>query len=253
MKLSIITPSFNQGRYLERTLQSVLTQQGDFELEHIVIDGGSTDDTLDILRRYGTRVRWVSEKDRGQSDAINKGFGMATGEVLAWLNSDDTYLPGALARVAAEYRKAPFAWCFGNCRIIDEDDREIREFITRYKAAQARTYSYRHLLRRDFISQPAVFFTAAAYQATGEISRELVYSMDYDYWLRLGRSWEPRILDEFLANFRWHTQSKNGAAYRKASWETFQTARQHARPGHVPDLSLHALHVCALNILYRFL
>jgi glycosyltransferase involved in cell wall biosynthesis len=253
MKISVITPSFNQGRYIERTIRSVLDQQGDFEIDHVVVDGGSTDNTVEILRRYEPRLRWVSEHDEGQSDALNKGFRMATGDVLAWLNSDDTYQPGALARVAEEYRKEPFAWCFGNCAIIDEEDRPIREFITRYKVAQSRRYSYRRLLRRDFVSQPAVFFSASSWRAVGEISCELVYSMDYDYWLRLGKRWPPRHVDAFLANFRWHTQSKNGAAYRRAAWETFQTARHHALPGQGMDLALHLGHLCALNVLYRFL
>lgn len=253
MKISVITPSFNQGRYIERTLDSILGQEGDFELESIVVDGGSTDGTLHVLQRYAARLRWVSERDEGQSDAINKGFAMATGDILAWLNSDDTYEPGALACVAQEYRREPFAWGFGDCRIIDEEDREIREFITRYKVAQSRKYAYHRLLRRDFVSQPAAFFSAEAYRVTGEISRDLIYSMDYDYWLRLGRRWEPRYVPRTLANFRWHTRSKNGAAYRKAAWETFQTARRHAPPGHTMDLVMHFGHCCVLNALYRLL
>ncbi len=253
MKISVITPSYNQGRYLDRTIQSVLGQKGDFELEHLVIDGGSTDESVDILRRYGDRLRWVSEPDEGQSDAINKGFGMASGDILAWLNSDDTYEPGALACVADAYRAEPFAWCFGDCRIIDEQDREIRKSITRYKVAQSRRYRFSRLLRRDFISQPSTFFTARAYRETGEIRRDLVYSMDYDYWLRLGRQSPPRYINRFLANFRWHSVSKNGAAYRRAAWETLCTARQHARPREVGDVLMHFGHYCALSVLYRVL
>lgn len=253
MKISVITPSFNQGAFIERTIRSVLDQAGDFDLEYLVIDGGSTDGTLDVLRRYESRLRWVSEPDRGQSDAINKGLRLASGEVLAWLNSDDTYMPGALARVADEYRRTPFAWCFGNCRIVDENDREIREFITRYKVRQSRRYSFRRLLRRDFIAQPAAYFSRRAVEAVGEISRDLHYSMDYDYWLRLGRRWEPVYVDQFLANFRWHAASKNGAAYRAAAWETYRTARRQARPGETLDVGLHLAHVAALVVLYRFL
>lgn len=253
MKISIITPSYNQGRYLERTVMSVLGQRGDFDLEYLVIDGGSTDDSVSVLKRYGDRLRWVSEPDRGQSDAINKGFGMATGDMLAWLNSDDTYEPGALAAVAATYREAPFEWAFGDCRIIDEEDREIRRAITRYKRAQSRRYSFNRLLRRDFISQPSTFFSSRAYRETGEISRDLVYSMDYDYWLRLGRRWPPRYMRSFLANFRWHSVSKNGAAYRRAALETLQTARRHARPEERVHVLMHVGHYWALSILYRFL
>lgn len=253
VRISVVTPSYNQGRYIERTIESVLGQTGDFELEYCVVDGGSTDGTIDILRRYGSRFRWVSEPDGGQSDAINKGFRMTNGEIIAWLNSDDLYHAGALESVALEYRRESFDWCFGNCRIVDEDDREIRRSITAYKVAQAKRYSYRRLLRRCFVSQPAAFFSRAAYEAAGEVSRELTYSMDYDYWLRLGRRSPPRYVDRFLADFRWHTRSKNGAAYRAAAWETYQTARRHAGPGHATDLAFHFLHFCTLSVVYRFL
>lgn len=249
----MITPSFNQGCYLERTIRSVLNQKGDFELEYLVVDGGSTDESVGILKRYGDRLKWVSERDRGQSDAINKGFRMASGEILAWLNSDDTYEPGALASVAEAYREAPFEWCFGDCRIIDEQDREIRKAITRYKESQSRRYTFSRLLRRDFISQPSTFFTAGVYRETGDIARELAYSMDYDYWLRLGRKYPPRYVNCYLANFRWHQVSKNGAAYRRAAWETLCTARRHARWNEAGDVALHFGHYCLLSVLYRFL
>lgn len=108
MKISVITPSLNQGAFIERTILSVLSQKGDIELDYIIVDGGSTDNTLDIVRKYQESLTWISEKDRGQSDAINKGFNMATGELLAWLNSDDTYEPHALTEVAERYKKFKF-------------------------------------------------------------------------------------------------------------------------------------------------
>ena len=125
MNISIVTPSLNQGEFIERTILSVLSQTGAFDLEYIVVDGGSTDDSLEIIKKHEDKLRWVSEEDRGQSDAINKGFNMASGGILAWLNSDDTYEPDALSEVAEQYRKHRFKWCFGNCRNIDENDREI--------------------------------------------------------------------------------------------------------------------------------
>jgi len=253
MKISIVTPVLNQAAFLERTIRSVLDQRGEFELEHLVVDGGSTDGTLEILRRYADRLRWLSEPDTGQSDAINKGLRLVNGDVLAWLNADDLYLPGALAHVAAEWRHTSFAWAFGNCRIINAADVEIRRGITAYKIWQSRGYSYRRLLRRNFIPQPAVFFSRAAYEQVGELDRDLTYAMDYDYWLRLGRRWCPRYVDHFLAAFRWHPRSKTGAAYRAAAWETFQVARRHAAGGSRLDLCWHFMHYCTLCVLYRFL
>ncbi|MCK5849731.1 MAG: glycosyltransferase [Kiritimatiellae bacterium] len=253
MKISIITPSFNQGTYIERTIQSVLSQNGDFHIEYIVIDGGSTDNTIDILRKYETKLKWISEPDSGQSDAINKGFAMASGDILAWLNSDDIYQPNALQHIADEYTKNPFTWCFGNCIVINENDTEIRRVITQYKKQQSRRYSYRRLIRRDFISQPATFFTRDAYKETGPIDINLTYSMDYDYWLRLGRNSPPRHIDINLSAFRWYQQSKNGAQYTKAAWETYLTARKHAAKNMRYDLFLHYWHYHILRLLYRFI
>ena len=253
MNLSIITPSFNQGPYIERTIQSVLSQNGNFQTEYIIIDGGSTDNTIDVLRKYETNLKWISEPDSGQSDAINKGFAMASGDILAWLNSDDIYLPDALQHVTSEYTKNPFMWCFGNCIVINENDTEIRRIITQYKKQQSRRYSYRRLIRRDFISQPATFFTRDAYKETGPIDINLTYSMDYDYWLRLGRKSPPRYIDIDLSAFRWYQQSKNGAQYRKAAWETYLTARKHAARNMRYDIILHYLHYHILKLLYRFI
>ena len=126
VKISIITPSLNQGEYIERTILSVLNQKGNFQLEYIIIDGVSTDNTLDIIKKYQDSLTWVSEKDRGQSDAINKGFNMASGDLFAWLNSDDTYEENALSEVAERYREYRFKWCFGDCRKIIEDELEFR-------------------------------------------------------------------------------------------------------------------------------
>jgi len=148
MKISVITPSFNQGIFIERTIASIAAQRSTVDVEHIVVDGGSTDDTLDILKRHEDHITWISEPDEGQSDAINKGFHMATGDILAWLNSDDTYEPGSLQTVTETFSRTGCSWCFGNCRNIDEHDHEIRRSITRYKNWQSRNYSYRRLLRR---------------------------------------------------------------------------------------------------------
>jgi len=253
MKISVITPSFNQGRYIERTILSVLNQQGDFELEYIVVDGESTDNTLEIIRRYQNRLRWVSERDRGQSDAINKGVNMATGELLGWLNSDDTYEEGALGEIVERYKEKRFKWCFGNSRNIDENDREIRRAIAWYKIIESKRYSYRRLLSKDFISQPAVFFPKELYGEIGPFDLDLKYSMDYDYWLRIGKNYDPIYINRFLANFRWQAESKNSENFKKAAYEAYMVAKRHATPKDVYPIFRHYLHYSILSLLYRFL
>jgi len=253
MNISIITPSMNQGTFIERTIQSVLDQKGRFELEYIIMDGGSTDGTLDIVRRYEDRLTFISGKDQGQSDAINKGFTMASGDILAWLNSDDTYAPGALSEVVEQYRKTGFDWCFGNCRNIDAEDREIRKWITRYKMFESRRFSLSRLVSKDFISQPAVFFTKKAFQETGPLDLDLDYTMDYDYWLRLGKRCPPFYINRFLANFRWHNLSKNGANYRASALEAYRVAQKYSRPDDRFLIFRHYLHYRTLILLYRFL
>ena len=253
VRVSIVTPSFNQANYVERTVESVLSQHGDFELEYLVIDGGSTDGTLAILRRYGGRIHLVSEPDRGQSDAINKGFRMATGEILAWLNSDDTYLPGALDTAVATLRRGA-RWCFGECRIIDERDREIRRPIARYKTWLARRFSLRRLLAAgNFIPQPATFFRREIFEQAGSLEEQFHLAMDYDLWLRFARLGGPHFIHRPLANFRWHGGSKTGAHYRDVAWECFRIACRHARGFEHPVLAQHLASYAMQTTIYKLL
>lgn len=254
MKISVITPSLNQGKFIERTILSVLGQKGDFELEYIVVDGGSTDNTLDIIKRYQGGLRWISENDMGQSDAINKGFAMASGELLAWLNSDDTYEPNALSEVAERYRESKFDWCFGNCRNIDENDHEIRKLITRYKIFDSKRYAFRRLLSRNFISQPTVFFTKKIYQEIGPLDLNCHYAMDYDYWLRIGKKCSPLYVNKFLADFRWHKDSKCSRNYKKAAYEAWVLAKRH-KTTFMDSYPIfrHYIHYVMLRALYRLL
>jgi glycosyltransferase involved in cell wall biosynthesis len=253
VKFTIITPSFNQGAFIERTIRSVLEQKGDFELEYLVIDGGSADETLSILDRYRDRLSWVSEADRGQSDAINKGFARAAGDVVAWLNSDDVYLPGALERVASTLRGTGARWAFGQCRIIDDRDREIRRAIAWYKNRLSRRYSLRRLLTKDFIPQPATFFRRDLLEQAGPLDLESHYAMDYELWLRFAKICDPAFIPHDLAGFRWHGTSKSSGSYRKAAWEAYEAARRHARPAERLALVEHYLHVLSLVAGYQLL
>ncbi len=225
---SIVTPSFNQALFIDRTLQSVLSQQADRVVEYIVIDGGSSDGTLEVLQRYAGRIRMVSEPDKGMADALNKGFAMCTGEIIGWLNSDDLYLAGTLEKVAGWFDCHPESlWLYGNCRIIDEQDREIRKWITAYKNRSARNYSYNRLLVENFISQPAVFIRRAALAKAGLLDTELPTAMDFDLWLRLGRLGAPGYMREDLACFRVHKDSISSKGFRKQFEEQYRIHKRY--------------------------
>jgi len=227
-KLSIITPSYNQGHFIERTIRSVL-DQGYPNLEYLVIDGGSTDGTLDILKKDEDRLTWISEKDRGQADAINKGISRSTGDIIAYLNSDDVYEPNALKRVAEHFSAHPEAmWLTGQCRIIDEKDREIRRPITAYKNFLLRHYSYPLLLVTNPVSQPATFWRRDLVEEFGLFDENEHLVMDYDYWLRIGKKYPLAVLDEYLAGFRVYAASKTSSSFLTTFRREMALARKHS-------------------------
>jgi glycosyltransferase involved in cell wall biosynthesis len=226
VKISIITPSLNQCAYLRQTMQSILSQRGDFELQWVVVDGGSTDGTIQLLRGVNdSRVSWTSEPDGGQAAAVNKGLAKVEGEIVGWLNSDDLYQPGALDEVSRVFAGRPDAqWVVGQCGIVDSQGRQIREAVTGYKNRSLRKYSYRKLLRENMISQPAVFWRKGFIGRAGALDEKLHYTMDYDLWLRMGRLCEPVRVERELARFRIHGQSKSGKVNRGQFDEQYQVA-----------------------------
>ena len=229
MKISIVTPSFNQGRFIGRTIDSVLAQTGDFELDYTVIDGGSTDDTLAILRGYGARIRWRSERDAGQVDAINKGLRGTTGDVVGWLNSDDVLLPGALARVAAAFAAHPDAeWVHGRCVIIDEQDRQVRRWISAYKHFRSQRHTFENFLTENYVSQMTAFWRRGVLDEIGFLDPEIKLAFDYDLFLRLARRGAPVYIEDALACFRWYETSKSGNGFVAQLRETNEIAASYA-------------------------
>ncbi len=209
----------------------MLSQQGDFELEYLVQDGGSTDGSVDLLRRYQDRLRWRSEPDAGQADAVNRALRDATGDVVGWVNSDDLLRPGALARVAAAFRADPgLVWLHGGCDIVDEEDRIVRRWVSAYKARRCRAFSLRSLLVENFVSQMTVFWRRSAHREVGYLDASLRYTFDYDLWLRLARLGDPAYLPEPLAAFRWYRTSKSGAEFARQFEEDYRVFQRHA-PG----------------------
>ena len=165
--MSFVTPSFNQAAYIERTIEAVLGQ-GYPGLEYQVMDGGSSDGTVEILRRYEGRLRFVSEQDGGQGAAVNEGIRRTSGEIIGWINSDDFYVDGALQVVGRYFAEHPeVEWLYGRCPIVDKAGRVQKGWITNYKEFWMRRYSYRRLLIENFISQPAVFFRRRLFERVG--------------------------------------------------------------------------------------
>ena len=232
MKISLITPSYNQAEFIQCTMESVLAQTGHFELEYVVLDGGSTDGTVDILRSYGNRINWHSERDDGQVDAINKGFRAATGEVVGWLNSDDVLLPGALQRVADAFKVIESVqWVFGDCIVVDRKGTEVRNWVTAYKRYQAKRYSRQRLLASNFISQMTVFWRRDLIDKVGLLDASLLLAFDYEYWLRLANVCDPVYIDAPQAAFRWYTTSKSGGNVSEQCREDESIAARHGIHG----------------------
>jgi glycosyltransferase involved in cell wall biosynthesis len=181
-KVSIITPSYNQGRYIEATIRSVLAQDYP-NIEYIIIDGGSKDDSVEIIRRYADRMAyWVSEKDKGHADALNKGFGRARGEILAWLNSDDTYYPGAVSEAVAYLQAHPkVGMVYADANLTDHSGTVVGKFA-------ARQTSYRAMLRGSVhIPQATTFFRADVWRQVGPLDLSLFFSFDYDLWVKIAK------------------------------------------------------------------
>ncbi len=227
MRVSVVTPSFNHARFIQRTIDSVLSQAGDFELDFRVIDGRSTDGPLEILQSYGNRVQWISEPDRGQVDAINKGLRGADGDIVGWLNSDDVLLPGALARIVAAFEAHPETeWVHGRCKIIDEHDREVRRWVSAYKHFRARRHTLHNFLTENYVSQMTVFWRRDIQEQLGYLSDSFRYAFDYDLILRLAHRGDPIYIEEPTACFRWYETSKSGGGYVVQMTETADRAAE---------------------------
>jgi glycosyltransferase involved in cell wall biosynthesis len=253
--LSVITPSYNQAEYLERTIQSVLGQ-GYPALEYLVMDGASSDGSVAILERHATagELGFVSQKDGGQSAAVNEGFRRTSGEIIGWVNSDDLYAPGALRAVGSYFADHPeVEWLFGRCPIVDRDDRPYKGYVTRYKEFWLRRYSYRRLLIENFISQPAVFFRRRLLDRVGLLNPDYHLAMDYHLWLRMGRVAAPAFVDRELAYFRSSGDNKMSLQWRKSFQEDLEAATDVARGDERLWVALHRLNGVKLSVAYWLL
>lgn len=252
-KISVVTPSYNQGKYIKDTIDSVLSQNYP-NLEYIVMDGGSTDGTVEILKSYGKKLKWESKKDRGQTHAINKGLNLATGEILAYLNSDDIYLPGALKRVGEYYQKTKADWITGDCLTISEDGSPSKNnwLISGYKRFLMFLYSPLTLKIADsMLPQPSTFWSRRAWEKVGKFNEEYHYVMDYDYWLRMCKYYKPHDLKLALSGFRFQENSKSQTGRVKLMAEGMIALKKNG--ANKLELFLHELHSNLVLSIYRII
>ncbi|MFA4995829.1 MAG: glycosyltransferase family 2 protein [Patescibacteria group bacterium] len=231
MKLTIVTPSYNQGQFISDTLQSILRQELDFELEYLIFDAVSTDDTKEIVSKYSQKFkkkdidfRFISEKDKGQSDAINKGWKVATGDIITYINSDDYYEPNALARVIRYFQANPeINWAYGGCNLVSENGHV-------YSTSKPKKYSKNQLLNYCNIPQPACFFRKKTLKQCGMMREDLHLGMDYDLWLRFAEKYPAGIMDFVVANMRHQSSGKTGSQSMASLKTVYALAKQHSTP-----------------------
>ncbi|MDR3476708.1 MAG: glycosyltransferase family 2 protein [Gammaproteobacteria bacterium] len=218
--IAIITPSYNQGQFIERTIQSVLNEKN-VEIEYIVVDGASTDNTVDVLKQFGEKLRWVSEPDRGQTHAVNKGIQMTSADIIGWLNSDDIFYPGAIQKAVAFFAANPkIDVIYGDANHIDVNDQVIEPYYTE-------NWNLERLKEVCYLCQPAVFFRRKVIERFGQLNENLQYCMDYEFWLRLAKAGVSFYrLPQVLAGSRLHADTKTLGSSVKVHSEINDMLRQ---------------------------
>lgn len=220
--ITVVTPSFNQAAYLEATLRSILGQ-GYARLEYLVLDGGSTDGSAELIRRFSDQLAfWVSERDGGQAEALNRGFARATGDIFCWLNSDDYLLPGTLARVAellGPVREKPVVLTGGAILFRERAAEAWVRFPPAHDPARLR--------RQGYLTQPATFWTAAAWRAVGPLDATLTYAFDWDWFIRASTVCEFIHVPELFAGYRLHAAHKSGTGGERRRVEVLEIIRRH--------------------------
>ncbi len=236
--VTVVTPSLNHGRFIRETIESVLGQ--DYPaLEYLVIDGGSTDDTMAVVKQYADRLSWVSERDAGQAAAVNKGWRRARGAIVAYLNSDDTYLPHALERAVAAFRAHPEAdVVYGEGYHVDVGGRVLHRYPTE-------PFRRPRLAETCFICQPATFIRRRTAESVGYLDESLQFCMDYDFWIRLAQVATFTHITEYLATSRVHPDTKTVAQRARAHVEILDTVHRHFR--HVPPPWIYSYALAALG------
>ena len=250
-KITVITPSYNQGHFITETIESVLNQNYP-NLEYIVMDGGSTDDTVKILKSYGKKFQWVSKKDKGQTDAINKGIKKATGDIICYLNSDDVFLPNTLNTVAEYFIAHQDAmWLTGDYFIIDAEGNKIQSFVAEYKKWLRRNPTMTKLSIANYIIQPSTFWRKELVKEIGVFDEDLHYCMDFDYWMRTIQKYPLHVLNSHFSLFRIHGNSKGGALYEKQFNEEHELVVKYVKSPLIRFV--HKIHATLIVMAYKIM
>ena len=219
MRISIVTPSFNQGEFIEQTIRSVIEQDYS-DVEHIIVDGGSTDGTVSILSRY-PHLRWKSERDAGQSNAINKGFQESTGQVLAWINSDDYYESNIFGSIVGYFEAHP------DCMILYGDITYVRKDGEFLKRTSGDILNYDNLVRSpDIVRQPSSFWRRSLLDEIGSLDEDLHIVMDFDFFLRAAKRYKFHYLSRNLSFYRSYGENKTGSSRIRQTYEILKVFRK---------------------------
>lgn len=228
LTISIVTPSYNQGNYIEDTYNSILKQKLGDGLEYIIVDANSTDNTLEITRQFipkfkknNIKVKFIREKDKGQSDAINKGWRLSEGDILGYLNSDDFYEEDMLSVVIDYFEQNPkVKWVYGGWQLTNASGKVIKIF-------QPHPFTQAELLNHNFIGQPSCFFRREILFLVGYLNINLHLSMDYDFWLRIGSKYTPGYIEKIISNSRLHPNCKSRKYEASQAVEMLKVASQY--------------------------
>lgn len=255
LKISIIIPCYNAEKYIAATIDSIISQEYP-EFELFIKDGGSKDSTVKIIKSYAKKfpknIKWISKKDKGQSDAINIGLKKVNGDIITYINADDIYKVGAFSEINAFFLKYPkYKWVIGKCDIIDKDSKEIRQLITYYKNFWLDNYSYKTLLIINYISQMGVFWRKEVMKGIGFFDVSQYYVMDYEYWLRIGKKYQPGLINKYLASFRIIETSKSSIGFFTQFKNEYQIAKLYTSNKLI--LFLHLLHTKLIISVYSLM
>ena len=221
-KISIVTPSYNQGQFLEETILSVLGQNYP-NLEYIIMDGGSTDDSKAIIEKYADQLHyWVSEKDAGQSNAINKGFAKSTGHILMWLNSDDLLMPNVLQLVSDLYSKNDETLYFGNCIHFNNSNK----ILTSSGSNVCDEHENLILSEVDYIIQPSSFWSRKIWESVGLLREDLHFGFDWEWFLRVEKKYKLQPISNCLSMYRFHEDHKSGNGGKKRQEELLKIYKE---------------------------